>query len=260
MSQVNQETQAAVSEESKDYFPKMGNGEFAIQCLGAAWNVVTDGLINIMAQEADPEARKAAIIALLQPLRTSHINTVAHTAELIEQYEYHVQQERNFDNVVQFILENQIIAIKNNYTAIPRASFVNRNPETDKDPNWQYSALPVERIFTGESIPVKVQTNQHTIYGWYECLNHQVHRPTAENPNHIVNVQTNVPCIRIKAGNVAPNAVWRWQEVSKERLKQHWLAGEDMKPHDNPNAKTSNPIDTANATTGKEDDSTGTDQ
>lgn len=246
------------NEAVKDYFPKMAEGEFAIRCLGKAWDVVTDGLINIMSQVADEEARKTAIVNLLQPLRHSHINTVSHTAELLEQYQYHITEQRNFDPVVEFILQNQIIAIKNNYTAVPRASFVARNPETDKDPNWRYDALPVERIFSGERVPVKVQTNQHTIYGWYECLNHQVASPTAEDPNRVVNVQTNVPCIRVKAGNIAPNAVWRWQEVSKERLKQHWLAGEDMKLHDVPKAAASNPIDTATNTEGKEDESATT--
>lgn len=237
-----------VSEEQKDYFPPVSNADFVMQCLGAAWNVVTDGMINIMkSEELDEEGRKTAIVNLLAPLRNAHIKTVAHTHEFVENFEYHVLQERNLDNVVEFILRNGIIGIRNNFSAIPREALAEREPETDKDPNWRYDALPVERIFKGERIAIKAQTNRETIYGWYECLNHQVINP--KDPTKVINVATTVPCVRVKAGNVAINAIWRWQEISPERLKLHWLKGESMLPSVKQNAKA-NPIDKSTETEG----------
>lgn len=246
-----------VSEQQKSYFPPMGNGEFALNCLGAAWNVVTDGLINIANSEESAEVKKEAILKLLQPLRVSHIKTVQHTADFVDNYEYHVVQQRNLDGVVEFLLHDQLIGIKNNYTGIPRDQVVDRNPETDKDPNWQYGALPYERIFRGERIAIKAQLNQSTIYGWFECLNHQISNPA--DPTKLINVQTTVPCIRLKKGQVPPNAVWRWQEVTEERLKNHWLKGEDIVNYvpPKPKAKTeANPIEKAPETEGTENGNT----
>lgn len=242
-----------ITEETKSYFPPMGNGEFAMNCLGAAWNVVTDGILNIMASDSPEETKKLAVINLLQPLRTSHIKTVQHTADFVDNYEYHVMQQRNLDGVVEFILHDQIIGIKNNYSGIPRASLVDRNPETDKDPNWRYDALPFERIFRGERIPVKVQTSTQTIYGYLECLNHQV--PNPADPTKLINVQTTVPCIRVKKGQVPPNSAWRWQEVTEERLKSHWIRGEDIVVYVPPKSKAkaeANPIEKAPETKGTE--------
>ncbi len=241
-----------VTEQQKNYFPPVSNGEFATQCLGAAWNVVTDGVINIMlSTELTEEEKKLKIINLMQPLRTAHILTVQHTAELIDNYEYHVIQQGNHDGVVAFVLQDLIAGVRNNYTGIPRGSLAERHPDTDKDPNWQFGALPFERIFKGERIPVKFQTNKETGYGYFECLNHQI--PNPANPNGLINVQTTVPCIRLKKGNVIPNAVWRWQEVDEKRLKQHWLQGEDLFPSV-PKKKTAeaNPIEKAPANEGNE--------
>lgn len=234
----------------KTYIPPMGNSEFALICLGKAWNVVTDGIINLL--EVTDEKKKQQLLAWLQPLRRSHLSTIEHTSEFIDNFEHHVLRERNLDHVVEFLLTDLMIGIKNNYTGLPREHIAERKPETDKDPNWNYGPLPKARIFAGERIPVKVQTNQQTFYGYYECLVHQVANPTV--PGKIINIQTTVPTIRLKKEQVAPNSAWRWQEISEARLKDHWLKGEDKawsvpEKHQPPKA---NPIDTAPTTEGTE--------
>lgn len=221
----------------KIYLPDESSAEFVLNSLSLAWNTFEELLATKL---GGGEENETWVKNICSTLRSSHIGTAIHAADLIDNYNYNVLERKEHDEVVGFLLQNSIAGIRNHYSAIPRRSFSLHPAEMDADTRWKYGPLPMERALNGEKIPMRLQTLQDTIFGYYELM---IKRVLGEN-NQIIEYVTTIPAIRTKKGYLLPNTIWRWHEVEERDVKQAWLMGRDLvtaKKAEQP--KTNHPID-----------------